>query len=286
MKATLSESARAKLPGSFIRLSRGFVHYELLGPREGPALVLVPGLSVPYSTWDRNAFALAEAGYRVLRYDHYGRGYSDRPKARYDLDLHVEQLAELLSAVGLSAPVALVGLSMGGPVAAAAATRHVGLAGRVALVDPLYEWPRQGRAARLLALPMLGELVMALMGGKILAEGQRGDFSDEGAYREFIPSYLPPLRYLGIGPAVLSTMRSIPAWPLARIFEELGRSRLPTLVFWGREDATLPFEQSVRLLAAVPQAEFRPVGGAGHVPHWEKAEEVNAGLIDFLRRTA
>jgi pimeloyl-ACP methyl ester carboxylesterase len=280
----LSETERTSLPGSFVRLARGYVHYELSGPENGPAIVLVPGLSVPFSTWDRNASALASRGYRVLRYDHYGRGFSDRPRAVYDLKLFVEQLAELVPALGFTLPVFLVGLSMGGPVAAAAATAHPGLASGLALIDPIFEWPEQGFASRLALLPLLGDAIMALLGGKILAKGQRGDFSDLSFYKEFIPSYLPPLRYRGIERAVLATMRSIPTWPLTSSFEALGRSGLPVLLFWGREDATQPFEQSARLLSCLPGAEFHVVEGAGHVPHWEKADEVNEALLEFLDR--
>jgi pimeloyl-ACP methyl ester carboxylesterase len=272
--------------GSFARLSRGLAHYELSGPPEGPTVVLVPGLSVPFSTWDRNAPALAAAGFRVLRYEHYGRGLSDRPRLRYDLDLFVEQLAELLPALGLRRPALLVGLSMGGPVAAAAAARHPGLARAVALVDPLFEWPAPGPRARLLTMPVVGDALMALRGADILAEGQRVDFFDPKAYAEFLSSYLPPLRHRGIGRAVLSTMRSIPAWPLARTYDELGGTGFPILLVWGREDATLPFEQSSRLLARIPRAEFVTIEGAGHVPHWEKAAEVNEALRGFLGRYA
>ncbi|MGA2547694.1 MAG: alpha/beta hydrolase [Rectinemataceae bacterium] len=280
----LSETERASLPGSFVRLRRGYVHYELSGPEDGPTIVLMPGLSVPYSTWDRTASVLASRGYRVLRYDHYGRGYSDRPRAAYDLELFVEQLAELLPALGLGESVFLVGLSMGGPVAAAAATMHPSLASGLALIDPLFEWPKPDLASRLALMPLLGEGIMALRGGAILAKGQRGDFSDEISYSEFIPSYMPPLRYRGVERAVLATMRSIPSWPLKRSFEALGRSGLPILLFWGRQDATLPFEQSARLLRCLPGAEFHVVEGAGHVPHWEKADEVNEVLLEFLDR--
>jgi pimeloyl-ACP methyl ester carboxylesterase len=282
----LSETDRASLPGAFVRLSLGFTHYELSGPEEGQPLVLVPGLSVPYSTWDRNAPALASAGYRVLRYEHYGRGYSDRPRVAYDLDLFTGQLAELLPALGMRGPAFLVGLSMGGPVAAAAAARHPGLASGLALVDPLYEWPEPGAASRLALLPLVGDALMALLGARILAEGQRGDFLDESSFEEFIPSFLPPFRFRGIEGAVLATMRSLPSWPLAGTFEALGETGLPVLLFWGREDATLPFEQSRRVLDAIPQAEFRCIEGAGHVPHWEKASEVNGALIEFLERRA
>jgi pimeloyl-ACP methyl ester carboxylesterase len=283
MKKKLDDAERSRLPGSFVRLTHGFVHYELSGPPEGPALLLVPGLSVPYSTWSRNSGALAEAGYRVLRYEHYGRGYSDRPVLSYDLKLYVDQIEELVSALGLGRPLALVGLSMGGAVAAATAVRHPGIARALILVDPLFEWPEQGPGSRLLAAPFLGDLAMALLGDRLLAGGQRGDFLDEASFREFLPSYMPSLAYRGIGRAVLSTMRSIPSWPLSRTYAGLGRSGLPLLLIWGREDATLPFAQSERLLAALPGAEFRPIEGAGHVPQWEKAGEVNEAILGFLR---
>jgi pimeloyl-ACP methyl ester carboxylesterase len=131
-------------------------------------------------------------------------------------------------------------------------------------------------------MPIIGEAAMALLGRRILAEGQRGDFFDPLAHEAFMPSYLPPLKYRGIGRAVLATLRSIPSWPLKESFESLGNSGLPVLLFWGRLDETLPFEQGERLLSALPGAEFRPIEGAGHVPHWEKAGEFNAALISFL----
>ena len=75
-----------------MQLSQGYVHYELGGPVGGEKVVLVHGLSVPYYIWDPTFDALTEAGFRVLRYDLYGRGFSDRPKLRYDADLFDEQL--------------------------------------------------------------------------------------------------------------------------------------------------------------------------------------------------
>ena len=278
---SLNDETRSRLPGSFVRLARGFVHYELSGPEDGPVVVLVGGFSVPYSTWDRNAPALASAGFRVLRYDHYGRGYSDRPRVGYSLDFFVEQLAELVDGLGLPRPLGLVGLSMGGPVVAAA-SRYPGLVSSLALVDPLFDWPTPVGASRFLLLPCLGDALMALYGRAILAQAQRGDFSKEDEFAAFLPSYLPQFSYRGIGRAVLQTMRGMPSWPLAETFSALGRSGIPTLLCWGRLDATLPFEQSSRLCACVPQTEFIPIEDAGHVPHWEKADEVNAALIGFF----
>ena len=96
----LNEATRANVPGSFVQLSDGYTHYELGGPENGQPVVLVHGFSVPYFIWDPTFAFLAKSGFRVLRYDLFGRGYSDRPKLRYDIDLFCKQLRELLDTLG------------------------------------------------------------------------------------------------------------------------------------------------------------------------------------------
>jgi pimeloyl-ACP methyl ester carboxylesterase len=54
--------------------------------------------------------AAADSGFRVVRYDYYGRGRSDRVDAAYDQDLFVRQLAGLLDSLRVAGPVDLAGL--------------------------------------------------------------------------------------------------------------------------------------------------------------------------------
>src|ERR1017187_5282006 len=70
---SLDESVRKNAPGSFIHLSDGITHYELSGPDTGKLVVLVHGFSVPYYIWDSTFSRLVQQGFRVLRYDEYGR---------------------------------------------------------------------------------------------------------------------------------------------------------------------------------------------------------------------
>ena len=123
-RPVLDDAARQQAHGQFIELSDGVVHYQLAGPPQGRTVVLVHGLITPSFIWDYNVPALTEAGFRVLRYDHYGRGFSDRPEVRYDRDLFDRQLLELLQRLNIEQPVDLVGLSMGGAVAVTFTDRH------------------------------------------------------------------------------------------------------------------------------------------------------------------
>src|SRR6478736_8344365 len=76
-KYELNDFVRGTASGKFIKLKHGFVHYELAGPEDGELVVLVHGAGSGYYAWNKNYQAIADAGYRVLRYDLYGRGLSD-----------------------------------------------------------------------------------------------------------------------------------------------------------------------------------------------------------------
>ncbi|MEQ9126282.1 MAG: alpha/beta hydrolase, partial [Alphaproteobacteria bacterium] len=119
-----------------MQLPGGQIHYQFSGPEDGPLIVMVHGYSTPGFIFDQNAAALREAGFRVLQFDHFGRGWSDRPDTAYDADFYDAELMSLLDTLGISKPVGLVGLSMGGPIVAEFAARHPQRVSKVFLFVP------------------------------------------------------------------------------------------------------------------------------------------------------
>ena len=109
-RQTLDATARAAAPGKFVQLRDGITHYDLSGPDSSRTVVLLSGFSVPFYIWEPTRDALAANGFRVLRYDYFGRGYSDRPKLRYDLATYDAQLTELLDSLGVRGLVDVAGL--------------------------------------------------------------------------------------------------------------------------------------------------------------------------------
>ena len=67
-------------------------------------------------------------------------------------------------------------------------------------------------------------------------------------------------------------------------WERLPLIDVPTLVIHGTEDRVLPVENGRRLASRIPGAELVILEGAGHAFHSERADEVNALVLDFLRR--
>ncbi len=279
----LDAAERAKLPGAFIETPLGVVHYELAGPEDAPLVVLVHGFSVPYFIWDPTFEALAAAGLRVLRYDLFGRGFSDRPLATYDEDLFDRQLGDLLDALGISQPVHLLGLSMGGIIVANFTDRHPERVQKLGFIDPAGFALNFSLTLRLVTLPGIGEVLFSLFGDSTLLKGMASDFFTADLVSEFLESYKPQMKYKGFKRAILSTMRSGILGDKLDVYKRVGMQARDVLLVWGREDETVPFEYSAQLVEAIPQVQFYPIDGAGHVPHYEKAAEVNPLIITFYK---
>ncbi|MBI2758141.1 MAG: alpha/beta fold hydrolase [Chloroflexi bacterium] len=278
----LNDAVRASLSDAFVRLANDVTHYELGGPESGQPVVLVHGFSVPYFIWDPTFAALASAGFRVLRYDLYGRGLSDRPRTSYDMDLFVRQLHDLLDAHHLR-QVNIIGLSMGGAIASAFTVRFPERVCRLALIDPV---GKQGMPLSWLYkaafLPGISELILGLAGTEKMVKGVASDFFDPKHVAMFQEKYRIQMQYRGFKRAILSTLRNKMVGGHPNIYDQLGKLSKPVLLLWGRNDRTLPFDHSQDIIAAVPGIEFHPIEDSGHIPHFEKPEIVNPILINFL----
>lgn|GEM_PF-6465052 len=75
----LNEATRKLLGGSFIELPDGVTHYQLSGPENGIPVVLAHGFSVPSFIFDPTFEFLANAGFRVLRYEPLGAVFQTSP---------------------------------------------------------------------------------------------------------------------------------------------------------------------------------------------------------------
>jgi len=192
-------------------------------------------------------------------------------------------LFQLINALGFIRPVDLVGVSMGGAIAATFTDRHPDRVRRLALIAPAGLLVKPSLSAMALFTPGLGDLLMALAGDKIVVGGLPNDFLHPRAYPEYYEGYQAQMPYKGFKRALLSTMRSMPLTRMADVFARVGQQDREVLLLWGREDATIPATTAERVKAAIPQADVHVIDAAGHNVEYERPEAVNPLLIDFLR---
>lgn len=279
----LNELTRKEASGSFIQLSDGCTHYELSNPTSEKTVVLVHGFSVPYFIFDPTFEFLTKSGFRVLRYDLFGRGFSDRPDIRYGIDLFLRQLCDLLDALNLTGPVSLVGLSTGGLISAAFLARFPQRGSKLVLIDPIGAKPLPfALALKVAAMPFVGEAILSRIRSDGRPENLVSHFFDRERIGEFRSRYIAQMQYRGFRRAILSTIRNRMLDSFMDVYERIGKMDKPVLLFWGRQDYTVPFKHSAVLRAAMPGMEFYVIENCGHIPHYEKPAEVNPILLRFL----
>ena len=278
----IDQSVRASASGQFVRLNDGYTHYELGGPPQGRLVVLAAGLSVPYYIWDPTFAALIQAGFRVLRYDYYGRGYSDRPDLAYTQDVYVRQLAGLLDALGLRDPIDLAGLSFGGSVVTSFADRYPNRVRSLVYVDPSFRTPY--RVSVVERVPILWNFLTAVFEERWWADAQLDDFLHPDRFPDWPDRYRVQLQYRGFRRVQRSTNVNNAAVDQDPELKRVGQHPRPVLAFWGKEDNAVPIEFSSTLLQAMPRTRLVTVESAGHLPHWERPDAVHPVWIAFLHQ--
>jgi pimeloyl-ACP methyl ester carboxylesterase len=287
-KQNLTAETRKRLPGSFVELSGGVTHYEIRGDAAAESVVLIHGNAAPYVTWDRTIVPLCDAGFRVLRYDLFGHGFSDRPKLpRYDRHFYNVQLAELLGHLGIPYPVRIVGTSQGGSIAACFAAENPGAVSKLALLAPFFdELPGSGSAAyRLVASPILGELLLGLMSDSKLADLTDAVVSVDAAaalQRQVADQF----RYRGKRRAILANLRGDALVDATSCYRRVGEQGIPVLLTCGTLDQKMPRESMSRLRQLLPDVEYHELEGAGHLAQYEFPDHVNPLLVRFLTEAA
>lgn len=280
-KKSLDEFGRSEARGHFARLRDGMTFYRLSGPDSGAPVVLVHGFSTPSYIWDSTAVALSAAGYRVLQYDLFGRGYSDRPDVTYGADLVDRQLGDIIDSAGLRGPVHLMGLSYGGFVTATFAGRHPERIRSLTFVDPA-----AGPSSRLpwyIAAPVIGPVLWQVLVVPGMAGNQVTDFVEPSRWPDWPDRYRTQMQYRGFGRALRSTAMFEAGVSLDSVYATVGKQSFPVALVWGVEDSTVSIALSRSVREAIPRIQFHPIERAGHLPHMERTDVVNPILLDFLR---
>ncbi|MEM9709216.1 MAG: alpha/beta hydrolase [Pseudomonadota bacterium] len=264
-----------------VALPDGATHIVIEGPEDGPVIVLIHGLLTPSFLFSGVAPLLCQAGYRVVRYDLYGRGLSDRPKQRQDMDLFLRQLDGVLANTGAGRDLILLGYSMGGVIAAGAAARDPDAVRAVLLVAPAGLGTI--KVPPVFLAPLLGDWLVRLVGGvalrKRMAEGPQ------------VPSAIPDIarreaeetRVRGFLPAVLSAMRHSLNRDMGEEYRRLAAAGTPILAIWAGDDGTIPQTSPGRLAELNARARHHQIDGAGHGVIHTRPGEVAAEILKFLK---
>ncbi len=265
------------------------LHYEDRG--EGQPVVLIHGFPLSGRSWEKQAFALLEAGFRVITYDRRGFGDSSQPTTGYDYDTFAADLDRLVTSLDLQ-DVILVGFSMGtGEV-----TRYLGTYGssRVSKavllgVVPPFLLKADDNPEGALAQADVDGLVSAIRSDRLAyLTTFYADFYnlDELLGTRISDEVVRDSWNVAAGASPVGTAACPPTW-VTDFRGDLPKIDVPTLVVHGTADRILPIDATARRLPdLIADCRLVEIDGAPHGMLWTHGDEVNDALLAFVAPTS
>ncbi len=260
--------------------------YREAGPADGPGVLLLHGFPQLSLEWTAQLAALGAAGYHAVAPDQRGYAASNRPEAvaAYAMDELVADVVAMLDALGWER-AHLVGHDWGGSVAWHVAGRH----------------PDRLRSLTIASTPhpLAMSRVLATSASQQEKSGYMQLFRQEGTAEDLLLAddaavLRAVYRGLPTTETYVAHFRERPALTAALNWyrtmrrddgEKTGTIRVPTLYVWGEDDFALGREVAEATGGLVEgEYTFVPLAGAGHWLPEASADELNALLLDHLRR--
>jgi pimeloyl-ACP methyl ester carboxylesterase len=272
--------------------------YEEFGSPEAPPILLIMGLGGPMFWWEDDfCEALADRGFRVIRYDNRDVGrsqpgtnpprlipaYLRRVPPEYSLEARAADAAGLLPELR-SDRAHVVGVSMGGMIAQLLAIRHPELVRSLVSMMSTTGSRKVGRISAKVAIRMFrkipddeeGYVARNIEGFKRIGSPRYFESNLERQQARARRTYA-----YGLNPA--GTMRQLAAIVAAPDRTAALRNvRVPTTVVHGTADPLVHVSGGKATARAIPGAELVLIPGMGH----DMPRELWPVLLDAIERTA
>lgn len=257
---------------NFVTINNITLHYTLAGASDGFPLVFINSLGTDLRIWDKVGSRFASR-YRVIRYDKRGHGLSDCPPAPYSIRDHATDLLGLLDHLAVIKAI-LVGISVGGMIALDFAATWPERVQSLVLSDTAVKigtaelWNERITTLRQHGMAFLSETILSRWFAPSFAEHA------PAAYRGYanMLTRMPVTGYTGTCEAIRD----------ADLAEAAQTITVPTLVLCGTEDLATPPQLVQGLCRFIPQAMYKEIPNAAHLPCIEQPDVMSAHIAGFL----
>ena len=277
--------------GDWVELSRGSIYFEWFMPKESVevkgTMVLVHGFSTPSFVWGGLIDNFTESGYKVLVYDHFGRGYSERPRIKYDKSLYLETLRELITSQKIEDAVHLVGYSMGGPIVGYYADTYPDETKSISLIAPAGFSKSIPESKSWTTMPIIGDWFWRVFSDRLYGIGNMSEtqFSDDPLSineDKFLPLFQKQLSYRGFNESLLSTIRNFNLFDIRTIYKSLSSRNIPTLGLWGKKDGVVPFSGSKEFEQIFSEGKLITLEEGTHDITYRQPTLIGNRIIEFI----
>lgn len=273
------------------------IQYTVMGA--GRPLVLVHGFGASIGHWRKNIPVLADAGYRVFAVDLLGFGGSDKAPINYTVEVWVELLKDFWTE-HIQEPAVFIGNSIGALISLMVLAKHPEITTGGVLINSaggLSHRPHElnpplrmvmGAFNRFVRSPITGTFLY----NRIRQKSQiRRTLYQVYRNREAVTDELVDILYTpSCDPGAQQVFASILTAPPGPTPEELlPKITRPLLVIWGTHDPWTPITGAKIYEQACENGQdikIVPIPDAGHCPHDEVPDVVNAQIVAWLAQNS
>lgn len=264
--------------GNFLKLSKGYTYYEYENVDSNNTLVFIHGFSVPSYIWDDSYYYAIEKGYKTIRLDLYGRGYSSNLDLDYTDDLFANQVIELLSELNIK-KATLIGLSNGGRVISKIAYLKPGIVKELIYVSSSSFQEHKPPKNKSVSGKEINDFIKNNY--PIISKGQMLDFKYPEKFMGWDTKYEKLLKYEGFAKALISTRKNHVNLDIENSF--INNSKIPFSTVWGDSDSVVVYSTfKSKLNKLMPNRNEYFISNSGHLPNMENKIEFENLLFNII----
>lgn len=276
----LTDKVRDAAPGRFMDLEAGKVHYVYEGADSLDLIVFIHGGGViGMEVLEASKTYFLEHGYRILAFDLYGRGYSDRPDRDQSPLFFQKQLSQLIDGLCITEPFHLVAMSMGAIICLDYFHKKPEQVRKMVLIDPAISGNH--KIHRILKVPVVSDIIMTAYWYPMSIQNQRREFFEKDQFQRYSERVAYFMKFEGYKQTNYSTWMHLLNQNKMEILCEVDPGQL--LVIYGGHDPYFNTGQINLFRTEAPLVRMMKVDSAGHLPHYEKPDKVNKLIHSFLR---
>jgi non-heme chloroperoxidase len=258
----------------------------------GRPVILMHGWPLSADSWDDQAMAIAEAGFRVIAYDRRGFGRSSQPWSGYDYDTLSDDLASVLEQT-VARDATIVGFSMGGGEVARYMSRHFGKdvvqAVLVSSVVPFMlktnDNPNGVDPSVFEGMTKAMKQDRAKFFTGFFKDFYSGDSTSSPVSQPVSQEVLEWSRSIAMQAGLNATLGCAQAFSSTDFRPDLPAFSVPTLIIHGTADKTVPIDASGRQAAKmIANSHLIEYDGAPHGLFATHGPQLSKDLIAFLKR--
>jgi non-heme chloroperoxidase len=252
----------------------------------GRPVILLHGWPLSSDSWDDQAMAIADAGYRAIAYDRRGFGRSSQPWSGYDYDTLADDLAAVIDQTGAQDAV-LVGFSMGGGEVARYMSRHAGKSvSKAVLVSSVVPFMlKTDSNPEGTDQSVFDEMVVGMKAdrAKFFAGFFRDFFGVSMLSHEVSVPLMEATRTVAMQASLKATLACAGAFATTDFRSDLASFKVPTLIIHGTDDTTVPIDAAGRAAAkGIAGSTLVEYEAAPHGLFATHKDRLTKDLLDFI----